>query len=314
MLAAMVDLVRRAEVWRHLHRMHAGWLLGALALLLLQFVVMAGRWCFFARVLSAPLHYRQALGEYFLAGFLNQMLPLGVLGDVTRALRHARTLQGIQPRGRVIERAALAIALERGSGQLALWLVVAAILPSWWMSIRPSPGHAFAIGTLATLFLALIAVAWVVWQRRMRPESRRMVGAGWNAMLASRSLSLHLPLSLFLVVIHTLVFVTIAHGLGLRLPLLLGIRVVPLVLVATTIPLFVAGWGAREATLAGLYHLAGLHESEGVTIALVYGCLSVLATLPGLWAFRGRHATRIGDGDRGLPDYGTTTSSAVISS
>jgi uncharacterized membrane protein YbhN (UPF0104 family) len=66
--------------------------------------------------------------------------------------------------------------------------------------------------------------------------------------------------------------------------------VVPLVLVATTLPFFLGGWGIREATVAGLYHSAGLASADGVSIAIVYGCLSLLTSLPGLWALRPRLA------------------------
>jgi hypothetical protein len=103
-------------------------------------------------------------------------------------------------------------------------------------------------------------------------------------------LALHLPLSLLLVVLHTSAFFCIARAFGFALSFGTAGRVVPLVLVATTLPLFLGGWGIREATVAALYHSAGLASAEGVSIAVVYGCLSLLTSLPGLWALRRRFA------------------------
>ena len=268
--------------------MRVGWLVLTLVIMQAQFALMAARWWFFARWLSAPLGYARAIGEYFLAGFLNQVLPFGILGDVTRAIRHARTAREVEDTRRTGSRVVLAIVLERASGQIALWLVVATILPSWWTAIRDRAGHSLAIVLVTTLLaILLVAIAWLVWRWRTKPELRQLLSEGWRAMMSTGNLVLHLPLSLLLVAGHTLAFVTIARGFGLHLDLALAICVVPLVLVATTLPFFVAGWGVREATVAGLYQLAGLHGADGVTIALVYGGLSLLATVPGILALRG---------------------------
>jgi glycosyltransferase 2 family protein len=287
-LAATLAFVDRAEVWRSLRLMQPGWLALTFAVLLLQFVLMAARWWFFARKLSVPLPYRRALGEYFLAGLLNQVLPFGILGDVTRALRHAQTARNAPSGSANHARVVLAIVLERAAGQVGLWLVVAAVLPTWWVAGSRLPGHSLAIGFLVgAIAVALIVVARVAWQRRKAtPELKRLVAEGARAMFAPIHLAAHLPLSLLVVASHAFAFVAIAHGMGLSLPFSLAVRVVPLVLVATTLPLFMAGWGVREATVASLYHLAGLRGAEGVTIALVYGCLSLLASVPGILALR----------------------------
>jgi uncharacterized membrane protein YbhN (UPF0104 family) len=287
-LAGTLYFVDRAEIRHHLRHMQSGWLALTLAILLAQFVVAGARWWFFARKLSAPLGFSRALAEYFLAGFLNQVLPFGILGDVSRGLRHARAARADGGPGAGNARVVLAIVLERASGQFALWLVVAAILPGWWSATGSLPGHAFGIGILAVLLvIACVALAVLAWQRwRISPDIKRLLPEAWRMMFAPKNLVAHLSLSLLLVATHILAFVTIARGLGLHLPFALAIRVVPLVLVTTTLPVFMAGWGVREATVAGLYHLAGLRGAEGVTIALVFGCLSLLASVPGILALR----------------------------
>ena len=287
-LACTLYFVDRAEIGHHLRHMQSGWLALTLAILLAQYVVAAARWWVFARQLSAPLGFSRALAEYFLAGFLNQVLPFGILGDVSRGIRHARAVRAERGPGAGNARVVLAIVLERAAGQFALWLVVAAILPGWWRATSYLSGHAFAMGILAGLLVVACAVlAVLAWQRwRASPDIKRLLSEAWRTMFAPKNLVIHLPLSLLLVATHTLAFVTIAHGLGLYLPFALAIRVVPLVLVTTSLPVFMAGWGVREATVAGLYHLAGLRGAEGVTIALVFGGLSLLASVPGLLALR----------------------------
>ena len=66
------------------------WLAAALALSFPQVALSAWRWRLTAQRLGAPIRFGEALREYYVATFLNQILPGGVMGDAARAWRHAR--------------------------------------------------------------------------------------------------------------------------------------------------------------------------------------------------------------------------------
>ena len=53
------------------------------------------------------------------------------------------------------------------------------------------------------------------------------------------------------------------------------------VLLASAIPMNVAGWGPREGMAAWAFSAAGLSASQGVTSGVVYGVMALVATLPG---------------------------------
>ncbi len=53
-------------------------------------VCCALRWCVVARRLGLRLPFWTALTDYYRAMFLNVVLPMGVLGDVQRAVRHGQ--------------------------------------------------------------------------------------------------------------------------------------------------------------------------------------------------------------------------------
>ena len=62
-------------------------------------------------------------------------------------------------------------------------------------------------------------------------------------------------------------------------------QLVPLamvVLLAMGIPANVAGWGPREGVAAWAFAAAGLGAQLGLTIAVVYGVMVLVAGLPGL--------------------------------
>jgi glycosyltransferase 2 family protein len=288
-LAATLLTVGRGSFWQQLAHPQLGWLSLAAAILLVQFPILATRWCIFAHSLAVPLSFSRALSEYLLATFLNQVLPLGVLGDVTRVIRHARASQ----RGDCHDysRAAGAVVLERASGQMGLGLVVLAVLPTWTalLSWRASTGRMLGALGLA-VGAATVLAAFLLRRLGALKNWRNTARMSIRALVAPRMLALHLPLSLLLVILHTSAFFCIAHAFGFSLSFGTASRMVPLVLVATTLPLFLGGWGIREATVAALYHSAGLASVEGVSIAVVYGCLSLLTSLPGLWALRRRFA------------------------
>jgi hypothetical protein len=72
-----------------------------------------------------------------------------------------------------------------------------------------------------------------------------------------------------------------AHAAGVTAA---PVRLLPLallVLLAMAIPLNVAGWGPREGVAAWAFAAAGLGASQGVTTAVVYGVMVLVAALPG---------------------------------
>jgi hypothetical protein len=55
-----------------------------------------------------------------------------------------------------------------------------------------------------------------------------------------------------------------------------------LVLLGAAIPLNVAGWGPREGVAAWAFSTAGSTAAVGLSVAVTFGVLAMVATLPGL--------------------------------
>jgi hypothetical protein len=53
------------------------------------------------------------------------------------------------------------------------------------------------------------------------------------------------------------------------------------VMVASSVPVNIAGWGPREGLTAWAFGVAGLGSAAGLTVSVVYGVLAAVATLPG---------------------------------
>lgn len=251
-----------------------GWLLPALALGVPQVWLSAWRWRLTAARLGLELRPRLAFREYYLASFLNQVLPGGIAGDLTRAWRHA----GAGGRGRAPWHAVL---IERASGQLVLALVAGSAL-----TLSP------ALRTAATDGLAALALPSGVWlvgglaigmlvTPRLRPALAVLRRDARQALFARGVLPLQLLGSLILVASYITVYLCCARALGVSLPAADLLPLIPPVLLAMALPLSVAGWGMREGAAALVWLLAGLPPAQGVAISMVYGLVVFVSSLPG---------------------------------
>ena len=77
-LAVWLDV---GEVANRLGRMQPAWVSAAVLLSLVHGLVSAWRWRFTAGCLGIDLPFSVAVQEYYLAMFLNQVIPGGVVGD-----------------------------------------------------------------------------------------------------------------------------------------------------------------------------------------------------------------------------------------
>ncbi len=262
------------------------WLVAALALSLPQVALSAWRWRLTANRLGAPLRFAEALREYYIATFLNQILPGGVMGDAARAWRHARFSRTEAMEGAPVGLAAWhAVLIERASGQLALLgVVLATLLVSSELqtaSVRlfaPSAGDSNPSVLLAfALLLALLGVA--LW--RGRGHVARFRRAVQEALLARDVFLRQLIASLLIVASYVGVYLCCMRMIGVDTPLATAAPLVPWVLLAMAIPLSIAGWGVREGAAALVWQAAGLDPAQGVAISISYGVVILLSSLPG---------------------------------
>ncbi len=131
----------------------------------------------------------------------------------------------------------------------------------------------------------LVQVALVV--VLVLPSPYRWLGLAVLAALAVAGGAVVL-LSAAAVVGHLVVFVVAAHAVGVSLSPAALLPVGALVLLGAAIPLNVAGWGPREGVAAWAFTAAGSTAALGLTVAVTFGVLATVATLPGLLVLRRR--------------------------
>jgi len=262
------------------------WLALGLAISVVQMMLCAWRWRLTAGLIGVPLRFRYALGEYYLAQFINQVLPGGVLGDAGRALRHAHQTPAAKGS------AWRAVIIERASGQMAVALltVLALVSSPLWHKTLGASGYLLLASALlvagagfwsALRFTALICQRWpkvARWLRWVTPLKLDIQ----RGLLQRHIWSWQLAASLLVVFSYALVMLCAARAIGVSLPASQLLALAPALLLAMLVPFTVAGWGVREGTAASVWVWVGLAPSQGVAVSLAYGLMVLLAALPGL--------------------------------
>jgi uncharacterized membrane protein YbhN (UPF0104 family) len=234
----------------------------------------AWRWKTVSRGLGVELSLPAAVTAYYRSQFLNLTLPGGIVGDVHRGVSHGRDV-------RDVSRALRAVAWERGAGQVVqvlLTLVVLLALPS---PVHSSMPLVAAVVTAAVLLVVLVARAGsgrgpAAWARLRGAVARDLRDA-----LLSRRAWLGIALASALVVAgHALTFLIAARAAGASATPSRMLPIALLAMMAMVLP-SVAGWGPREGVTAWAFAAAGLGAQRGVTTAVVYGVIVLVASLPG---------------------------------
>ena len=254
------------------------WVLLAIAISVVQVAVLAWRWRFTAGCLGVDLSYTAAWREYYLSIFLNQVMPGGVVGDVSRAWRQARVqTRQREPAGPAVR----AVIFERLSAQAVMTAVALVSLLALPVIVnRGSRLVLFGAGAVAVV----IVIAMVVWMRR-QSSAQSLVGqvlADLDAAhLSGPVFAAQLVSAAIVVGTYLATYLTAARAVGMDTPLPVLLPLVAPVLMSMLIPVTVAGWGLREGAAAVLWGAVGLTAADGVLVSVAYGLLVLIGSLPG---------------------------------
>ncbi len=271
-LAALLWWTDAAAVLARLRGADMTWIALSLLALTAATLSMAARWKAAADAFGMSISYGLAVREYYLAQLINTVLPGGVAGDVTRAVRAREAAD--------LTRAAQSVMAERMLGQIAiLGLMFAGFAVAMLMPGGPDWG---ASGWIVLAVLAGCSVATWVLSRQDHATGRFVAEI---LRLARR------PAMLCLGAITTLClifgFYACARATGVIIPIAGWTTLIPLVLCAMLIPLSVGGWGWREGAAAVLFPIIGAPASAGIATGITYGVVLFAAALPaGLILFR----------------------------
>lgn len=264
---------------RRVNLEHAGqqlsqldWTWTALAIIIagIQIPFGAWRWREITTVCGFKLTFPTALRFSFIGQFFSQVLPSTVGGDAIRIWLLARYGGGWQT-------AIYTVLIDRVIGVAVLAILVTACLP-WTFEQVHDPAARLALfligfGALgaALIFFGLgipglkILDRW--WPSRHLAIASRLTWRLLRSIAALRVGACSFAIHFMTVAVAWSAAMAAHTSVGFFQTMFL---VLPVILIAT-VPISIAGWGVRESAMVLAFSYAGLMESDGLIVSILYG-------------------------------------------
>jgi uncharacterized membrane protein YbhN (UPF0104 family) len=250
------------------------WIAAVLVLMAIQVGLNAWRWREIVGVCGVVLRTTTALGYSYIGQFFSQVLPSTVGGDAVRMWLLARGGAGWPT-------AIYSVFIDRVVGVAALAALVTVCLP-WTLTLVQDPIARLALITIglgalfaAVVFLSLghprltIMERW--WPTRHLATTSRLAWKLCTSSTAPRVALIAIAVHLF-TVLEAWAAARAAHA---SVDIVQTLFVVLPVILISTIPISIAGWGVRESAMVMAFSYAGLAESDGLIVSLIYGATTL---------------------------------------
>ncbi len=287
-----------AEIQARLTQNSGSWFFGWMTLAVLTIIVQvflgAMRWQEISVRCQAPLIARQAFRYNMIGTFFNQTLPSTIGGDAVRLWLVSRTAGW--------RAATYSVLVDRAVGLIALASVVVFSLPWSYPLIGDEKGRiALVLVDLAAVsagigFLVLGYLPWrslrAWWPTRhvyacSRVANEVIFNFRSGPKIAALSLS-----------VHTLTVVSawcVVHSISASANFEQMFMLVPPIALITMLPVSIAGWGVREATMMVAFGYAGLNQTDGTMVSLLSGVATFIVGILGglVWILSREKAEKI---------------------
>lgn len=271
LLYLALDWANVGTVSDRLSRVHFGWLALEVLVLTAQVLLVAMRWRQIVLQCDKVFPLSRSFRYSMIATFFNQTLPSSVGGDAARIWLLARHGAGWSI-------ATYSVIVDRVLGVITLAVFVIVCLPWSYELVRNPVGRAaLALIGFGSIVAGLIFIA-MGWRRlrflqRWRITRHLAAAASVAGKLVSspragsRVAGLSVAIHLFTVLAAWCAAKAVAAPFDFSHSLFL----VPPVLLAAVIPVSIAGWGVRESAMVMAFAYAGLSQSDGLLVSLLYG-------------------------------------------
>ena len=289
-LGSVLDVIREIDLV---------FLLPALLLQVGSTLVAAYRWFLIMHLLDFGQSLFYYIGSYFKGTFFNQALPTSIGGDAMRILDAGKLGSGHKEAfyGVFIDR------IVGLSGLLILNLIAIILSPDllprgiqWMIALIALSGISGVV-----VLLLLQQLNWLTRYRitRMFHHISRRMNRVYHS-IASAGVQTGLSLAIHLLAMGCIYL--IGRSVGLDLPFLTYLVLVPPALLLTIIPVSLAGWGVRESAMIGLFLLISADKTVVLSMSLLYGVLLIIVSLPGLYFYITGHTHKLQELSKELTD------------
>ena len=211
-----------------------------------------------------------------IGSFFNQTLPSAIGGDAVRLWLVARAGAGWRA-------ATYSIFVDRAIGLVALAILIVASLPwSYTLITDPHGRSALLLVDFAALaggigFLIFGALKWPWLKTWWATHHLHACAVIANRVIFNRTRGPMIAvLSLLVHVLAVVIAWCVVQSIAAPVSFAQVFLLVPPVMLITLMPISIAGWGVREASMGLAFGFAGLAANEGVNVSLLFGAVSFI--------------------------------------
>lgn len=248
------------------------------ALLTLHAVLSAVRWQRLIRHLGGSLKLWPAVSAVLIERFVNQAVPSPVAGDGARFVQLARA-------GQNLRLAAYSIVIDRIFALGGIFGVVIISLPlaAWVIKSDDLLKSILAIAGTPVIGIAVLALVRRRWWERLRkvPLLHYPIGIVLrlrDVVIAPRAFAVTAGLSVLVQTLPTFCFVVLARDLHIPLAATAATVFIPLIMLASALPISIAGWGIREGAAVVLMSQAGIAAADALSLSVLFGLINLVTS------------------------------------
>jgi len=243
---------------------------------LIQYILSAYRWKYISKYTNLNISFINSIKYYYISTFMNNILPGGIMGDIFRIYHHVDDKKEIFRIGRSFQ----SVVYERLSGQLMLLSFFILSLGLYFIINQKYIAFSY-------LFLPLIAAFYFlkyIFNNKLRKYIRsKHYGNNFLTVFTGEVFWRHTVLSFFVMMSYIFIYIISAVSLGVKIDYFSFLVFTPIILFSMTLPVSIGGWGVREFAALLISFLLGLSASVSISVAIMYGILNLICSLPGLY-------------------------------
>ena len=287
-LSIAFDRAKAAKLWP---------LLFVLLVFVMQIAIGGGRWGFVLNAIGAPLKFFDTVKLFYIGGFFNQVLPSSVGGDAVRIFMSYK-------RGLSLSKAINGVMIERIVTLAGLAVLCTLVLPGFIPKLDPITKQWVLLIFPTLVFGLVVGIIFLSFLNRLPSSFEKFKIFRGLTYLASDTRSIFfnpksLSIAIGLGVLTHVCISTYVFGLGVSLDLELTwldcLILIPPVMLITTMPISIAGWGVRETAMVIAMGTIGVPDDAALVLSILFGFSAIVFTLPAalLWILNRSQAGKV---------------------
>ena len=241
-----------------------------------QYILSAYRWMYISSKNGTEMNFFYCLRFYYISSFINNVLPGGVAGDIYRAYCARESTHRVINLSKSVQ----GIVFERLSGQIMMFFIFLFSLTLFFLFNEKYLAFFYTVIPVTLAILIFYFIIKKIYFNKIRSNE---IMLNFKRIFSGIIFWNHTIISFFVVLSYIIIYIISAEAIGLSIDYFSFFVFTPIILFSMPLPVSIGGWGVREATALLIAFLLGLSASSSISVAIMYGILNLLCSLPGLY-------------------------------